>query len=428
MSAASPYDIASPAAQESKKRKAAPGSRGVANLTPEQLAKKRANDREAQRAIRSRTKLKIENLERRIRELTSQQPYQELQAALRAKEAVENENAEIKRRLAAVVAQLTPIIAQSPSEHPVLPSPGPCLMPATNSTTPAPQNTTSANNTSTPSSAASPPTSLDPYSHWNSGASTSSAGPASAQPQHQMYRAQLTQQRHELAHGLELGSERLGLEFLLDQAKTQSIPQDKHDAVPPRAAEGFPPHEIIGPRWPSISSLLNPLREAHPLSKVFIDILHTFPNISQLPERVAVLYAMFLLMRWKIDPSQDNYDRLPEHIRPLPCQFYSPHPAWIDHLPFPAMREKLIQDYAPPDVFPFENFFVPYTGPENDELMINPVFERHLRKLENWTLGDSFARAMPMLQGTFNLKSGSSAKRAGAGDGSNDSHMPNWNE
>jgi hypothetical protein len=33
------------------KRKRAPGtsSRGVANLTPEQLAKKRANDREAQR-------------------------------------------------------------------------------------------------------------------------------------------------------------------------------------------------------------------------------------------------------------------------------------------------------------------------------------------------------------------------------------------
>lgn len=28
---------------ETKKRKSAPGSRGVANLTPEQLAKKRAN-------------------------------------------------------------------------------------------------------------------------------------------------------------------------------------------------------------------------------------------------------------------------------------------------------------------------------------------------------------------------------------------------
>lgn len=34
---------ASPMGPDSKKRKSAPGSRGVANLTPEQLAKKRAN-------------------------------------------------------------------------------------------------------------------------------------------------------------------------------------------------------------------------------------------------------------------------------------------------------------------------------------------------------------------------------------------------
>lgn len=201
-----------------------------------------------------------------------------------------------------------------------------------------------------------------------------------------------------------------------------SLLQDFLDERRQRAAEGFPTHEIVGPRWPSISSLLNPMRESHPLSKVFIDILCTFPNISQLPERVAVLYAMFLVMRWQIDPTQENYDRLPDFVRPLPCQLYNPHPSWIDLLPFPAMREKLINDFAPPDVFPFENFFVPYTmtlslnwpyedtdtllqGPESDELMINPVFERHLRKHENWTLGDAFARALPMLQGTFNLKS-----------------------
>ena len=48
------------------------------NLTPDQLAKKRANDREAQRAIRERTKGQIEGLERKIQELTSQQPYQEV--------------------------------------------------------------------------------------------------------------------------------------------------------------------------------------------------------------------------------------------------------------------------------------------------------------------------------------------------------------
>ncbi|KAK5628941.1 hypothetical protein RRF57_004657 [Xylaria bambusicola] len=55
---------------KSGKRK---GTRSVSTLTPSQLARKRANDREAQRAIRARTKEHIENLEREIDELRSQQ-------------------------------------------------------------------------------------------------------------------------------------------------------------------------------------------------------------------------------------------------------------------------------------------------------------------------------------------------------------------
>lgn len=472
------------------------------------LADIHSTDREAQRAIRERTKLTIENLERKIQELTSQKPYQELQAALRAKEAVEAENADIKRRLATIMAMMQPIISQSPSEQPALPSPNQSFVPMPPNTTPGPQST-NANNMSTPSTAdhESPPTTADPYTQWNSNASTSS-GPIA--PQGQAYKERLDQQRHELAHGLEMGSERLGLGFLLDQAKvssrsngapydstgfheqpsqhgmparssspyqrTNSIPrEDMHNinidpalqnAIDPalsghsdhslpikncaptcpldsllldflnerqqRAAEGFPPHEIIGPRYPSVSSLLNPMRDAHPLSKVFIDILHTFPNISRLPERVAVLYVMFLIMRWQIDPSPDNYDRLPDFVRPLPSQIYHHHPAWIDHLPFPAMRERLIRDYAPPKIFPFENFFIPFTttlslnwpyedtdtllqGPESDELMINPVFERHLRRLENWTLGDAFSRAFPMFAGTYGLKTESNKAMSGSG-------------
>lgn len=96
-----------------KKRKAGPGARGVANLTPEQLAKKRANDREAQRNIRERTKAQIEGLERTIEQLKSRQPYQELQRVIREKEAVEAENADIKRRLASVLDLIQPIVGNS---------------------------------------------------------------------------------------------------------------------------------------------------------------------------------------------------------------------------------------------------------------------------------------------------------------------------
>ncbi|RFN47086.1 bzip transcription factor [Fusarium flagelliforme] len=545
-----------------RRKKSGPGSRGVANLTPEQLAKKRANDREAQRAIRERTKNQIDTLERRIQELTNQQPYQELQSVLRAKEAVEQENADIKRRLAGIVAMLQPIIGQAAIEQAYVSPAQTYAPPVQHPATLSVHNNTHA--ASTPGSAASPP-SHDPPSqaHWHllqqqqqqqtqtqhhphhHPPHSSAGGATNAESQ---AASQLTQQRRSLQHGLDMGPERLGLEFLLEPSQrvnriqngvngAQDTPQFhhmpmKHDwtgvnqeralhsrsaswgsqgkpsqpthtqeqqhqgqhqaqiqhslsaahtpesthspgyspavsttgrSVHPRsdpstidptapiknchptcpldsllldflserrqcAADGVPAQDVVGPRYPSVSSLLNPANSAysHPLSKVFTDILATFPDISTLPERVAVLYMMFLVMRWQIEPTQENYDRLPEWMMPLPCQTSIPHAAWLDHVPFPKMRERLILDHNP-SLYPFDNFFVPFTttlslswpyeetdtllqDPESEELMINPVFERHLRNLDNWKLGDAFAKAFPNLAGTFNRKQSASPR------------------
>ncbi|KAI1416116.1 hypothetical protein F5Y13DRAFT_127854 [Hypoxylon sp. FL1857] len=68
------------------------GARSVSTLTPSQLARKRANDREAQRAIRARTKEHIENLEKEIEELRSQRNRdQTIQTLLRRNKALEEE-------------------------------------------------------------------------------------------------------------------------------------------------------------------------------------------------------------------------------------------------------------------------------------------------------------------------------------------------
>ncbi|XXG97137.1 plasma membrane H+-ATPase [Hypoxylon texense] len=534
--------------QRVKKRRTGPSSRGVANLTPEQLAKKRANDREAQRAIRERTKNQIENLERRIRELTSQQPYQELQAAIRAKEAVEAENAEIKNRLASIMSLIQPMLSNQQAEGAFTSSPPfPNFSPTQTIATQRSPSAPTTYNASTPVSAASPASIAD--SSWQQ-----SQGQQSQQPSPSFTQVQLlTQQRHELSHNLDLGAgEQLKLDFLLDPSqrvhKIQTGPngaQDtpdyqhlpmKHDwsavAVHPstatstpmspsrdcvavngggggpgpqqqqqqhrieyavattpqeedmlllqqnpaaaaswigtsapirngpptcpldsllldflherrqRAAEGVPPREVVGPRYPSVRSLLNPAHSAysHPLSKVFTDILAAFPGISGLPERVAVLYYMFLVMRWQVRPTRDNYDLLPPFAVPTPGQLGHAHPAWIDHLPFPRMRDVLAREYyggssssnssssssgggggAPESEFLFDNFFIPFTttislnwpyeptdallqSPDGAELLINPVFERHMRRLENWTLGTAFDEAFPRLRGTYNLK------------------------
>jgi hypothetical protein len=193
-----------------------------------------------------------------------------------------------------------------------------------------------------------------------------------------------------------------------------------------RALEGVLTQDLVGPRYPSVSSLLNHANSAysHPLSKVFTDILVAFPAIYRLPEKVAVLYVMFMVMRWQIDPSEENYELTPELARPLPVQSEIPHPAWVDHVPFPAMREKLVREWSPTK-YPLEEYFVPYSmtlsinwpyeesdallKTESGEVVINPVFIRHLCMAENWTLGDAFDKTFPSLRDTYNLKSESSS-------------------
>lgn len=289
------------------------------------------------------------------------------------------------------------------------------------------------------------------------------------------FRVALDSQRHNITHGLDLGSEeRLGFNFLLDAShnvpKVDRLQRSSSENLrsthvptpspiypptlttwghgPPafaapiqnlpatcpldtillgflhsrqrEAAQGTPRQKLAGPPYPSVSSLLNPEKSiySHPVSKVFTDILSTFPDIATLPEQVAVLYTMFLLMRWQIYPTQENYERLPEWITPRPTQILHQHPAWMDYVPWPAMRDRITTSYQN---YPFENWFMPYTrglsvnwpyedtdcllsAGDSDELVINPVFERHMRNLSNWSLGPCFAETYPALADTARIK------------------------
>ncbi|KAL8786807.1 MAG: hypothetical protein Q9213_002544, partial [Squamulea squamosa] len=493
----------------SKKRRTST-SRGVANLTPEQLAKKRANDREAQRAIRERTKTQIESLEKKIRDLSNQQPHQELQTVLKQKQLVEAENVNIRKKLSAALSLLQPLVGgqggngfeSNPDLRRDTSVPPSIATFKASTSTPhshlgnhvLPQYSDTASVRS--STSASPTFGTASPSVQNHQSPTISTPPYTAQSS--MYppgSANLEQQRHNLMHGLNINTsgERLNLGFLLDSRDTRSatssphtshripayprvttnIPASNHPSavqtskppssfdpplaahnvpirnIPPtcpldvilldflaerraRAAEGASPTNIVGPPYPSVSSLLNPGRSiyAHPLSKVFTDILSKFPDLSELPEQVAVLYVMFLIMRWQISPTRENYERLPEWVTPRASQLFTPHPAWVDHLPWPRMRDRMCELY--PDIS-LDSWFVPFTttlslnwkyepcdtllsigtsssggdGANNnggEEFSINPVFERHLRDLSNWTLGPAFEKAFPQLADTCTIK------------------------
>ncbi|KAF1998622.1 hypothetical protein P154DRAFT_438686 [Amniculicola lignicola CBS 123094] len=93
----------------SKKRPSRAGTRSVSTLTAAQLERKRANDREAQRAIRQRTKAHIETLEDKIRTLQAQQDTNsssKLLELMRRNEELEQENAMLRGRLSHALASL----------------------------------------------------------------------------------------------------------------------------------------------------------------------------------------------------------------------------------------------------------------------------------------------------------------------------------
>lgn len=85
-----------------KKRPSRAGTRSVTTLTAAQLERKRANDREAQRAIRQRTKDHIDTLERQVRDLTTQletSSSSKMIDLMRRNDELEQENAMLRARM-----------------------------------------------------------------------------------------------------------------------------------------------------------------------------------------------------------------------------------------------------------------------------------------------------------------------------------------
>lgn len=89
------------------------GTRSVNTLSDAQLERKRANDREAQRIIRKRTREHIENLEQQVAELGNQK--EQLNKALQHNSQLEAQIAALQRQIADMAALLQ--YRQSPGVH-----------------------------------------------------------------------------------------------------------------------------------------------------------------------------------------------------------------------------------------------------------------------------------------------------------------------
>ncbi|KAF3936608.1 hypothetical protein ABW19_dt0208834 [Dactylella cylindrospora] len=434
-------------------------SRTISSLTAEQLARKRAHDRDAQRAIRTRTKNQITTLEARVKELENEKGEWEIQSS------------ELKKELENALEALDTIKRNGIQSPPTAP---PSLAGHSH---PHPHHPASIANSKSPVSVRAEPVVNPGYGESeqsNDSINLSTTGPNGSgnggamslefvchagfkpngyrQIQDQPY--EYTARKRSLADLTSSSTEEIrrrisGAQSLLTSSPAStvySIPSvqypgtycvraNGHWEVMPRhlpptcildrvylefleeqarlhRVNGTPLSVLAGPPQPDITFIVSPgLRPPrNGLTQVMAAIVDTFGDLVQLPERLAIVYILYIWMRWAINPTQESYDHMPEFIKPRPSQLFTARPIWFDHMPWPMTRDVMAKQ---PEKYNNTDFSIPYTETLSinwpydpmttvieqspGEYIINPVFETHLRDLEHWSVGTKLVELFPDL-------------------------------
>ena len=338
---ATPPEISSQ--HQAKRRK-----RATRVLNPDQLARKRQNDRDAQRAIRQRTKQSIETLEKRVEELESGEEFVHLQDVISERDALRNENDTLKRRLSSVLQ----IVRHEDDEHDDLNlgkgNEGHArshwqLDTIASVSASSDKAFTISNPTS---SASTVPASPYPVSAPGSARRLSSNNIFAYQPN--SYNVNNNDGSEVVYSGycstpLSEHPDFIGptqpkfMRFPSNVPPTCSFDQifiEFINASRSQIASGIPANHLLGPAYPEISTLVKPEAAEDPryhnLSKLIADSLEGFGDIYELPTKAALLANNFWLIKWMVQPSEESYNSIPLHSRPTEEQIAIPHPFWMD--------------------------------------------------------------------------------------------------
>lgn len=91
-------------------------------------------------------------------------------------------------------------------------------------------------------------------------------------------------------------------------------------------------------------------------SEICAATLNGFRPLRTWPEKIAVMYNMYVITRWLIVMNEENYMKMPWFLRPTPLQARREHPLWIDYVIWPDLREEMVREW---DNFPLSEFFEP---------------------------------------------------------------------
>ncbi|KIV81942.1 hypothetical protein PV11_04089 [Exophiala sideris] len=172
-----------------------------------------------------------------------------------------------------------------------------------------------------------------------------------------------------------------------------------------------PMKEIAQTSFPSVVSLLNGrFTEDTPVASI-VGEHGPWMQITSSAARTAVMYNICLYLRWLLSRSESTYLALPTHLRPTVMQLTTPHPMWVDIMPWPQGRDQLIshmtweteqekfrllhnETLSVNWPFPLSDILV---SDSNNDIALNPSFEAHVRNIENYTIGIQLTDNFPYM-------------------------------
>lgn len=109
------------------------------------------------------------------------------------------------------------------------------------------------------------------------------------------------------------------------------------------ATQGITGRELTGPRYPSLSALIEPdhRRPIQTVARVISELLNCI-TYRTFMEKLGAFLVMYPIYQWQIMQSYETYRNLPSYLVPLLSQRTTPHPVWICALGFPKMRDVVI--------------------------------------------------------------------------------------
>ncbi|KAF7898594.1 hypothetical protein EAF00_005040 [Botryotinia globosa] len=429
-----------------KKRVSRAGTRSVSSLSPAQLARKRANDREAQRNIRLRTKEHIERLEARIEELTrGRESGGELEEARKRNEELERE----VRQLTESLAQLRDDDSSSSDRSSMLNLGQTAIMPGSSArdVRPAMASTSSISSRagwmsfgpmdmsapiSGPASTSAldetnrfsyfdliPAVNFNDVGNWAPRSIPSDiiqdSRLATPQPRSLVPQSLTSPVRQTIPASLPPFQSLQPWALPILNTSTPTCGVDTYlmniiNGQKELARQGAPEAQIIGPSQPSMKALIYPddPNQTHVVSTVISNLL-TNLAVKGLAERAGCLYLMYHICQWQIYPSSSTYGNLTDWTSPRTSQLITAHPLWADSILWGKLKDRVIEKqdvYANED---FQNAYIlcinaNWPRPdleafrfEGDDIFITEEFENHIKTLSNWSLDERFAARYPEL-------------------------------